>query len=992
MVVCVALLDHSLITDTLNFMAFEYDIEALDLDAEKKLAITTTDGPLLIIAGPGSGKTRTLVERVVYLHALGVEAGQIMVATFTEKAAGELVSRISSRLLELGLQVNINEMYIGTLHSIFLRMLEDHREFTRLRRNYRMLDAFDQKYFVFDHINKFLDIEDSALLIGIRSASSSWVKAGWVVEHVNRIAEECLDAELLAKSADRQVQVIGEFGKLYAKLLAEENALDFSTIQVEALHMLRTYPQVLELLHEKISHIMVDEYQDTNTIQEEIILLLSGRNQNLCVVGDDDQSLYRFRGASVRNILEFAANFPEGKCAQVRLTVNYRSHPGIIDFYNRWMQELDWVHEGKQFRYDKVIVPQARAFADYPPVIKVSAAGSQENYQAEVLAFIRDLEAKGCLQDYNQIAFLFKSVKNERVIALAEYLERNGVPVFSPRSALFFERSEIRLMLGAIVFIFPDLFEQLKWADDAKLDVWDYYRQCKQEFADALRADLETHRTLLVWAQSKAKAHLTLDRKTTYGFAALVYQLLEYPMFSGHLDSDLKGKKTDLRAAYNIAQLTKLLRKFEFLHHLTVLGSDNLQKMLQSLFNRFLRFLIDGGIAEYEDFEEMAPEGCVSFMTIHQSKGLEFPIVVVGELGAVPRKDYDEIDELLQTDYYHKPLFEPLERMKYFDFWRLYYTAFSRPQNILVLSSNEHLESGRKTPSAYFQPIYLPLPHWREPRFDAAAIQLDSIRGTHIKHEYSFTSHILLYENCPSQYKFYKELEFTEVRTGGVVGGTLLHQTIEDIHKAVLRGEPHLVTDENIRDWFNANYQLLVKVERNHIQEGQRESLLRQVIRYKDRQQHDWSKIKAAEIDVSLVKPGYILKGTIDLMEGKQNTVELVDFKSGDKPDVNATDKLTRATLDRYQRQLEVYAHLVEQRYGYKVSKMHLYYPKEEASSPYVSFDFVPGKVEATISSFEKVVEKIEAKDFDNSHIVRNEKQCGGCDMRFYCNPREYRR
>ncbi len=202
MVVCVALLDHSLITDTLNFMAFEYDIEALDLDAEKKLAITTTDGPLLIIAGPGSGKTRTLVERVVYLHALGVEAGQIMVATFTEKAAGELVSRISSRLLELGLQVNINEMYIGTLHSIFLRMLEDHREFTRLRRNYRMLDAFDQKYFVFDHINKFLDIEDSALLIGIRSASSSWVKAGWVVEHVNRIAEECLDAELLANIVD----------------------------------------------------------------------------------------------------------------------------------------------------------------------------------------------------------------------------------------------------------------------------------------------------------------------------------------------------------------------------------------------------------------------------------------------------------------------------------------------------------------------------------------------------------------------------------------------------------------------------------------------------------------------------------------------------------------------------------------------------------------------------------------------------------------------
>ncbi len=121
----------------------------MQIAEEKKEAIYTTEGPLLVIAGPGSGKTRTLVERVVHLVSEGVEPTCIMVSTFTEKAAAELVTRISNRLLERSLKVNLNEMFIGTLHSIFLRILDDNREFSRLKRNYRILDQFDQRYLIF---------------------------------------------------------------------------------------------------------------------------------------------------------------------------------------------------------------------------------------------------------------------------------------------------------------------------------------------------------------------------------------------------------------------------------------------------------------------------------------------------------------------------------------------------------------------------------------------------------------------------------------------------------------------------------------------------------------------------------------------------------------------------------------------------------------------------------------------------------------------------
>ena len=162
------------------------------------------------------------------------------------------------------------------------------------------------------------------------------------------------------------------------------------------------------------------------------------------------------------------------------------------------------------------------------------------------------------------------------------------------------------------------------------------------------------------------------------------------------------------------------------------------------------------------------------------------------------------------------------------------------------------------------------------------------------------------------------------------------------------------------------------------------------MIRYKNKMQGRWHIIKEAEVDVSLVKEAYILKGTIDLIRGEDDTVELIDFKSGDKPDVNDPSPPIRNALDGWRRQLEVYAHLVEERTGQRVSKMHLYFPKEELGSPYITFPRNEARIGETIASFDRVVQKIEQKDFDNAHIVKSEKQCGNCDMRYYCNPREY--
>ncbi|MDQ3020344.1 MAG: ATP-dependent helicase [Bacteroidota bacterium] len=963
--------------------------EESSLNKNQANIVNHKDGPLLVIAGPGSGKTKTLVERTVNLIRNGVNPSSIFISTFTNKAAKELLTRISNRLLEVGIDVNLNEIYMGTLHSIFIRMLEEYRDYTRLKRSYRILDDFDLKFLIFRNINKFQEIENSELILGDKI--NYWNKAGNLIYYLSILSEECLDINELLKSKNPGIKALGELFNLYLKTLEEENSLDFSTIQSEIFNLLESNKKVLDELQSKIEYFMIDEYQDTNTIQEKILLLLSNKKNNICVVGDDDQSLYRFRGATVRNILEFEKNFPKVYCKIEKLEINYRSHPKIIDFYNKWVSSTEWKFKNISYRHSKNILPDPDKTFNYnESVFRVSTnKETDENWFDEVYTFIKYLEINKIIDDYNQIAFLFRSVKNDRVIAMANYLEERGIKIFSPRSALFFEREEVKLILGCLIFIFPDLSENLKWNKDAHLQIWDYYEACKKFFADEIRKDKEKNKDLLKWVQKKSKYHFTLQEKTTYAFAALVYQMLEFPMFSKYLDTELSSNKNDLRASYNIALLTKLLFKFEYLYNISIITRKDYAKTMKNLFNVYLRYIIDGGIEEYEDFDEYAPSGCISFMTFHQSKGLEFPIVFVGSLNGVPSKENDSVKEILQKDYFHKPEFEPSDKTHVFDFWRLYYTAFSRAQNLLILTTREQ-EGRGKNPSKYLTDLYYSFPKWKYVLNDLALLRPEKIKPVNLKHEYSFTSHILLYENCPLQYKFYKELEFTEVRTGGVLGGSLLHQTIEDIHKAVLKGDEKSLTDENIKNWFDTNYYLLSKQQRAYLHQGQIDSLFKQILRYRNSNKDKWDRIKEAEVEVSFVKENYILKGKIDLIKGKDDTVELIDFKSGDKPDVNSKEEKVQQTLDQYQRQLEVYAHLVEKKTGEKVSKMHLYYPKEESGSPVISFDYNDSKINNTISTFSQVVKKIENYDYDMSHIVKSEKQCGDCDMRFYCNPKQY--
>ncbi|MFR9192017.1 MAG: ATP-dependent helicase [Anaerovoracaceae bacterium] len=949
---------------------------------DQRKAISTAEGPVLITAGPGTGKTYTLVQRTIYLiEECGVMPENIFIATFTEKAAKELITRITNELFNRGIAANINEMYIGTFHSLCLRILKEHLEFTRIRKNYRLLDSFDQQYMVFQNFNRFSTIPG---IETVMPKGGVWKQSGEICAYVNNLSEEMITPNELMSDSDISIRVLGQILMEYNSLLTKENLMDFSSIQTEAYRLLCEHDDILQEMRSKITHIMVDEYQDTNFIQEQIIFLLAGEQKNICVVGDDDQGLYRFRGATIRNILEFPQKFAEGECRVIPLVINYRSNSDIVDFYNEWMATTDgakFKFRWDNFRYDKRIEPHEKTTLHSPAVVKLAGVDDTDEWHEKILQFIKDLKASGKLTDYNQIAFLFNSVKHPRVTALARFLEENHINVYSPRSDMFFQRDEIRLALGCLMLMFPRYIQGLENGDYTFLQPahLTYYRNCIMAANEYLTQPENSD--LLKWIRRRGKDHVGLKGATDYAYCGLMYQLFEFQPFAGILDTEMDVGVVDIRPARNLAKLTQIVGKFEYLHRVDVLdageyrGKRRIDQNTELLFNMYLRLLFDGGITEYEDDSEYAPSGCVSFLTIHQSKGMEFPIVLVDSLTNVPRKNTNDLMMQIEERYFKRPAFEPYGVTKYFDFWRLYYTAFSRAQDLLILTCNED----KRTPSNYFKDIYGELQSVESPGFDIGEFDFKPVKGVNIKNTYSFTSHITVYETCALQYKFYKELDFMPVRANAMLFGTLVHETIEDIHRAALRHEEQTITEENVSRWFDSNYVSLTKTEHTYLAGPQREAALKQVLRYVDRQHGDWSQIQQAEVDVSLVKPDYIIEGKVDLIRGEGDTVEIVDFKSQRKPDMVKD----REQLEQYRRQLHIYAHLVEERTGQKVSKMHIYYTGEDGSVPTITYPYMKSAVEGTMAVFDDTVHKIMKKDF--YRCAKDPKVCNACDFRFYC-------
>lgn len=386
------------------------------LNEKQKEAVLCTEGPLLILAGAGSGKTRVLTHRIAYLiEECGVNPWNILAITFTNKAAGEMRERVD-KIAGFG----SDSVWVSTFHSACVRILRRHIDLLGFDTNFTIYDSDDQKSVMKDVIRS---MELDPKIYKERSFLG-------VVSHAK---DELVSPEefLLNAGGDYKQQLFGKAYAEYQKALRRNNALDFDDLIVKTVELFKSHPEVLDYYQERFRYIMVDEYQDTNTAQFQFVSLLAQKYQNLCVVGDDDQSIYKFRGANIGNILNFEKVFPEAKV--IKLEQNYRSTGNILNAANA-------VISNNIGRKDKRLWTESED-GDGIDYRHFYNGYEEAEYVAEQIR--RDVREGGSFKDH---AVLYRTNAQSRIFE--EQFIRDNIPYRLIGGVNFYARKEIKDLLS----------------------------------------------------------------------------------------------------------------------------------------------------------------------------------------------------------------------------------------------------------------------------------------------------------------------------------------------------------------------------------------------------------------------------------------------------------------------------------------------------------------------------------------------------------------
>ncbi len=562
------------------------------LNPEQRKAATHVDGPLLILAGAGSGKTATMTHRIAYLIEQGVSPYQILAVTFTNKAAGEMRERVEK------LVGRCPGMWIMTFHAMSLRILREHCERIGYQHNFVVYDTIDQKTLI-KTIMKEQNIDAKLYPQAYLSAAISKQK-----EH------DVSPREYLETEADNfRSKVIGSVYRAYQEQLKRNNAMDFDDLLVNALHVLRDNPDILAEYQHRFRYILVDEYQDTNHIQYEIICLLAKARQNLCVVGDDDQCIYQWRGADISNILNFEKDFPQARV--IKLEQNYRSYGNILAAAHS-------VIRNNRGRKAKKLWTDKEA-GDKIVYRRCDSDKEEAYYIAQEIDLLKNGQ-----RTYDDFAILYRTNAQSRLFEDA--LKRRGIPYQILSGFSFYERKETKDMICYMRLV-------VNPADDLALKrvINEPKRGIGAVTLGKLEALARVHGLSLLDILSQDEISYSLPAKAQKAVGEMV-----------RIIRLCAQEKENLRVSDIYDQL---LVKSGYLKALEAEDTQEAASRIENLMD-FKSFIYDYE-KEKEDTDEKATleeflekvatngdadkmeegTGKVTLMTMHSAKGLEFPIV-----------------------------------------------------------------------------------------------------------------------------------------------------------------------------------------------------------------------------------------------------------------------------------------------------------------------------------------------------------------------------
>ncbi|MDD3614355.1 MAG: UvrD-helicase domain-containing protein [Candidatus Pacebacteria bacterium] len=571
------------------------------LNAKQKEAVLYTEGPVLIVAGAGSGKTRTLTHRVAYLLATGIKPESILAITFTNKAAEEMRERIKQILGENNFS---QKLFIGTFHKLGVNILKDLLSLVQRRKNFVIFDEEDSLKLVRDCLTELNLPKEQFIPVNVRN-------------EISRAKNELIlskDYEQLAENFFQKN--VAKVYSLYEEKLIKNNAFDFDDLITLPVQIFSTHPDILEKYQKKWRYILVDEYQDTNTSQYQLIKLLASKYRNICVVGDEDQSIYSWRQADFRNFLNFEKDWPDAKI--IILETSYRLTKNIL-------AATQEIIKNNKLRRQKTLISSNQ---EGKPIFAVKSLDDIE--EAEFVAAMIQNLVKDYHYQYKDFAVLYRMNAQSRV--LEEVFLKARIPYQIFAGVKFYQRKEIRdiiaylrilanpadlVSLERIINVPSRGIGQKKiesiFQDTDYKKVW----QNLEKFSEA-KDFLEIYHQLQKDADKKPVAHL-------------IKELLEKIGYQTYL------KQTSNQAEerwQNILELVRLAEDF-----------DEYEK---GDLNQFLEKIT----LFQEGDEKIGDRNYVSLMTLHSAKGLEFNIVfIVGvEEGILPHAQSQYSDDEMEEE------------------------------------------------------------------------------------------------------------------------------------------------------------------------------------------------------------------------------------------------------------------------------------------------------------------------------------------------------
>ena len=587
------------------------------LNPAQRAAVEAYDSASLIIAGAGSGKTRVLTSRIAYMIQKGIKPKNILATTFTNKAAQEMRERIVKMIPEHLTEGQARHIWMGTFHSIFARILRTDAERIGFPTNFTIYDASDARNLI-KTIVKELNLADDKYKPNVIASRISQAKNALVTP-----------GAYLANSAhateDRRAQ-IPEFGNiynLYCQRCKHNGAMDFDDLLLQTNILLRDCPDVLERYQEQFKYILVDEYQDTNYAQYIIVRRLSQHHGKVCVVGDDAQSIYSFRGAKIENILSFQRDYPEAKV--FKLEQNYRSTRTIVEAANSVI-----VHNSRRM--------EKRCFSegDEGEKIRVLKAYTDREEAELVVQDLRD-KVRATGDAWNEAAILYRT--NNQSQALEESLRRRGIPYRIYKGASFYDRKEIKDMLAYIRLVVNPR------DDEAFRRIVNYPARGIGDTTVLRIAQLAAERGVSMWEAVDAlvaepvsdPVQRTIVRKVAE-FVALIRSLsleraqkglydfgMEVASRSGILALFRRENSPEATSALdNIEELLNSMQLFKEQRDAEIrageeLGEATVEEWLQSVTLT----------TDMDKKEDAGDDDKVTLMTVHSAKGLEFKYVYI---------------------------------------------------------------------------------------------------------------------------------------------------------------------------------------------------------------------------------------------------------------------------------------------------------------------------------------------------------------------------